>query len=497
MLKLFKAPGLTAVFLVVSLLTFLIYRLQLLTQVHPDLGGIEFNVIYHLQSLFKGMPLYTNPELPPYSINQYGPIYYYLVFAVGKMTGVNDDAVLNLFTLSRSVSFFLNLAYAALVYLFSRSIFKSSKSASLTVAVFSFIFLEPTSFSRPDSLSHLFILSSFFCFFFWLQQSRRQFLACAAILSCVGLFTKQSAVVVPIICGLWLVVDKRYKDFLFFTLTGFATLTIALLMIHFQFGLKVYFLNTVAGVNNGLSLNWVFDFIVKPFFTSYGSLFLLLAILHQYALSHDTRPGFRFSRWLMASLFLLSSLLALKWGSWVSYYTEWWSYVLIASPLVWERLKQNAGFVHQAFQWLLPFILFVKTLIISYPLTLNAKESTRQAEWAKFQADEKLVQSIKTRLKEGEFVMLNTFQVNGFYANLLHGQILVPQFEIVLFTTYRRKVFNYDHLKKMLGSGKVKQVLMPAGPNSTGLPELDLSSFRPIDSTEYVKVLEWVPDRNQ
>ena len=99
---------------------YLLYRLLLISNPYPDLGGVENNVVYFIQRLLSGELLYTDPEKVPYSITQYSPFYYYITKSIGNLLGIQADEVMRVFMLSRSVSLCLNLLYAGIIYLIGK-----------------------------------------------------------------------------------------------------------------------------------------------------------------------------------------------------------------------------------------------------------------------------------------------------------------------------------------------------------------------------------------
>jgi hypothetical protein len=492
MYRLLKPASLTAFLAIVTFLSYLLFRATLINRPQADLGGIEFTVIYHVQRLLAGFPLYTDPELSPYSINQYGPIFYYLVYGIGKLFNVHPDNVLQVFALNRTVALVFNILHMYIAYLFAKNIFDAPTRSSLAVAVFTFIFLESTSFSRPDSLVHVLILLSFLFFFVWLKKNEIKWLNICAVVCVFALFAKQNAIVVPAICISWLLIRRNYRALLQYTLYFSGALALALLIINQLWGLHIFFKNIVLGVNNGISLNWVFDFIIKPFFTSYGLLFLLLALIYWYITEKESSALIQFSRWLVAGVFVFTTLLTLKWGSWISYYTEWWTILFITAPLLWSRLSVQAKPVFSAFLWLPFIILLVKLALISYPIIYNNRQSTRNEELSYFLANKALADKLKSQVKEGDQIFMNTFRNNDFYVNLMYKQIVLPQFEIVYFTTYSRKIYDYSNFHKLFKTGKIKLLLLPDYETGVSLKDIDTSSYQLKDSVADFKIYEFV-----
>ena len=99
-----------------SFFIYLLYRVMLIYYPQPDAGGVEGNIIYFVQRLLEGQPLYTDPELPPYAIAQYSPLYYYIVAGVSDLLGFSADDLLPLYMVSRSVSLFLDLLFIVIIF---------------------------------------------------------------------------------------------------------------------------------------------------------------------------------------------------------------------------------------------------------------------------------------------------------------------------------------------------------------------------------------------
>ena len=145
-----------------TFLIFLLYRILLIKTVQTDLGGIENAVVYFIQRSLAGISIYTDPELAPYSINQYGPLYYMLAHFAGSIAGTDPDDVLSVFMLNRTISLVLNILYVSVIILIASHIFSLGTRKSMAAAVICFIFLEITSFARTDSLKHFLIFLSIY-----------------------------------------------------------------------------------------------------------------------------------------------------------------------------------------------------------------------------------------------------------------------------------------------------------------------------------------------
>ncbi len=470
---------------------FLLYRFVLARQTSADLGGIEHSVIYHLQRLLDGQPLYSDPERLPYAINQYGPLYYLLMAAVCKAIHLRSDQVLALFAVSRTVSLVLNLAYAALVFTFARRIFAVGKTAALVTAVLAFIFLEPTSYSRPDSLSHLLILLCLFLFFRWMKQPNVRVLATCGILCAISLFAKQNAFVAPLIVGLWLLGHQQFRPLLLFTAAFFFALVLCLGIGHALFGIRNLWQNLVLGVDNGLSLNWFYDQLLKKLFSSFGLVFLFCALLHWKLQNSD--PLSRFANFSLLVLFGCATLLAFKWGSTNGYYTEWWTLVFLCTAALWQSQARSAMPVAGALSWFAAVVLAVRTGLIMYPLMEATRPSIREEQAMFYQNDVALCKRIGQYLEPGDKVMINTLRTQSFYVNLLYPNLVLPQFEIVYFTTYHRNVFNYSEMDRYIKAGGAKVILQPRNARDGHFTNNIPANYIPVDSTHAIVVWKRVP----
>lgn len=198
---------------ILSLITVLAYRIILIYSHKPDLGGVENSVVYFIQRTLDGYPLYTNPELPPYAINQYPPLYYYIAAFFAKISGVHPEQVIRVFMVNRTAGLVLNLLYVLMVYLTSRHIFLITRSKTLVIILFCFIFLSAPSFARPDSLNLFVFYLVLYTFFTYIkkQKNKTLLLALSAFLCVIAFYSKQTSLSLPLLIGGWLILQKNLK----------------------------------------------------------------------------------------------------------------------------------------------------------------------------------------------------------------------------------------------------------------------------------------------
>ena len=84
----------------------LILRLVLLGYYNNNFGGIEPNVIYGIQRLLLGQPLYQSPESGTFAIMQYTPLWYYLCSLLARLFNIDYINVQGIYIVSRSTALF-------------------------------------------------------------------------------------------------------------------------------------------------------------------------------------------------------------------------------------------------------------------------------------------------------------------------------------------------------------------------------------------------------
>jgi hypothetical protein len=448
-------------------LLFLVYRVVMVFFPHPDAGGVENNVTWFIQQLLNGNTLYTNPEASPYSIAQYSPLYYYLCAAICKIAGVSSEEVFSVFMVSRVVSLLLNLLYAALLFFTARNVFKSSFISAWLAAVAGFVFLEITSYSRPDSLYHTLSLASIYFFLKYINtedqhKNLKRLLVLSAIVGAAAFFSKQSALIVPIIAVIWFLHNKSYKDLLLYFTCYAASIVVGLLLIQLSSGLVPWYQNAVLGLNNGVSFHWFWENIIGSFYQQWGLLWLALFIaVVLLALQSDQKVN-RFLWIAMISFFLFTNLIALKWGSSPGYFTEWIGLALIGAAAFAPTLIDIFKRIHPAFLYLfITVVLTIKTIRIYYPLTNSINKNAQLGYWNRYENEKQvglLVKKYLANSKNGK-VFCNIYTPESWLTNFLYKESVLPQFEVVIFGTWKQKAYDYSHFRNDFVNGEIQYIV--------------------------------------
>jgi hypothetical protein len=442
-------------FLVVTGLAYLFYRILILFYVQPDAGGVEGNIIFFVQRLLNGDSLYTDPEHSPFAVAQYGPLYYYMVAAMAKMTGTGPDDVSCLYFISRLLSFLFAIGIAATLFLIARRRYALDKMFSIAVAIAGFIFLDITSFSRPDSAAiFLFLLALYLVLPGIAEERRYRSFYYAGIVCSLAILCKQNSIVLPLTLMVFLLLRNRIKECIYF-LTPVVIVLLATTFLYFLSGeLTIVYKNVIRGVSNGISPGWFRGAIVHDFYERIGFGLVILFILILIRTATEKRVEMKFMRFLLISTFVFANLFALKAGSHPGYFTEWICILFLTTAVSWETIKLTWVSVAAV-----SILLAAKFLSLEKPLRKMLVDSPPAVAKANYVQDKRLAILVQ-ELTKGEAVFTNLYTPETFIACFLFRQAVVPQMDITGLTAYPRKTFNYDELLSSLDNGTIKWMLM-------------------------------------
>lgn len=478
-------------------LFYFLYRVLLLFYPHPDSGGVEGNVVYFIQRILDHQPLYPDPEQAPFAIAQYGPLYYYLVAAIGRITGTGAAEVQDIFLTGRFVSLVLNVVMMLVVFRICRNVFSVSIRAAITAAVTSFIFLTITSFARPDSLYHVFSLGSI-GFLLKAEKTgyKKGILLLSAFLAVMALFTKQTGVVLPLITGSWLIWNKKYRQLFLYSFIYLVATGAALMIIDQAESLTAWYRNTIQGVNNGISPGWYLVNFLKQLFYGPGIVLIPAFFLIIVLVRNERRNVHQLSGYILIMLFLMLNLIGLKLGSVPGYLTEWWVMLFVLLAVYWPIITKAFTVVQKQ----LPAAVALTVLLIKMTGVLAQLQEKWQAarspqRLAAFRKEEEVAQRVLALLNKDESytVFTNLYTPESYLSNLLFRHALVPQLEIVSLSTYPQKRYDYSALRNGLQQGTIRLMLVKDKANATRFFDISLDKYVLIDSVNNVYLYQYKP----
>jgi hypothetical protein len=467
------------IFLIIIFIFVLYIRFRLIFVYYSDIGGIESNVIYSIQRFLAGFPLYDNPEISPFSITQYSPLYYRVAGLIARVFDCNPDNLIEIYRVSRALSLLTNLLYAFLIFKIGR-IFGLKFLTSLCLALMAFVLLPPHLYSRPDSFSTLFSLAVLYGMLLYINEtdikkSRIYLIAIIVLISC-GVAAKQSSVVLPlIVCSYFLFFERSLIKTLLIAvaISGFSLIFLFVIMPEHDLGLL--YLNNIIGVKQGLDWNAYASSIFLYYFRTFALINAIGIVASLWlVISRDKRNVWL--GWFALVFFLFSCLTSLKQGSALNYFTEFVS----LSPLMGVLYVKKAGF--NLSKVALALLLTVSGLWIIFPNVSNFtwkyafldsyyfKESYSEQEKIR----DYLVVDLGMTSTDRVFVTLhNSSFLNGF----LYKNCVLPQQEIVT-VMYPRGDLDYKKLDEDVIGQRIRFIVTQSEEKEILFPEkLSLENY--------------------
>ena len=459
-------------------------RYRILFLVHPDVGGIESNVIYAIQRYMAGYPLYANPEMAPYSITQYSPLYYRIVAACGYVAQLTPDDVLGVYRTSRVVSLIANVVYAVLLFTLSRQ-FHLTVKISLIVAMAAFVLIPPQAYSRPDSVYNALVIATLYAGLRAIRaiQSGREnrWLALTIGLAALAVATKQTGLVLLLIVpGYYALFRGQWPKAIGI---GIATMLVALV---FLVGLMpehnptILYANVIKGVNQGVDWasfkNNIIDHYLRPF-SLYNSIGLPLSIW----LMLRAGPAHRWLGWSVLVLFAFALLSSMKWGSALNYFTE---YVALTGLVVAVWIQQNQQAMHEwgktaggqlvavcVVGWaVLPSMVNFDWAIALREDALSETPYNQQKQIADY-----LTNTLHLKPTDAVFVTNHNYcYLNG----LLYRNCLIPQQDMVAAVMYPRRKMNYARFEEQIHRGEIRFLVTRTDETTTLFPGLTTDEYQ-------------------
>lgn len=459
-----NANRISFVLVAACFLTILILRVYMIFIYQSDLGGVESNVIYTILRGVAGYDIYSNPEKPPFSITQYSPLYYYATIGICKVLQITSDQVYEVYVVSRSFSLVCNLIFAAICSWILGGIFRIKGILRWLPGIFSFIYLEVESFSRPDSLYNLFVLLTIWVFLLFLQKKGQRkeiyFFIVTASLSVVTLFVKQSGIYLPLVLLFYtLFLLPSWKHFL---LAGLVMTVTSGLLLWMTAGddTGIFFQNVIVGVNNGISYKWWIERILVNHLQRESIFDILGLFLGLWYLVNAKLHPYRFLGLCTLTMFLFANVTGIKIGSAPNYFTE---FLAITFILVSIFVHQNKGFIQQIPKLsnhypVLLLLSFIFTIGLRTIFLLHTYPKFSSITYQTYLANQKVVDFLKEEGLESDDLVFTTTHRYDFLNKLLFKNSAFPQKEIVVANP--SDVFDYTAFYETVRSGKLKFFIM-------------------------------------
>ncbi len=351
----------------------LILRLILLGYYNNNFGGIEPNVIYGIQRLLLGQPLYQSPEIGSFAIMQYMQLWYYLCASIAKLLHIEALNVQCIYIVCRSTALIFNLLTVFVVALHARKTGYQWKHA-LILGMPVLILLTSHYYTRGDSMHLFFFVTTIYQLIHHFQKRNLPILLLLAFTTALCLLTKQSGLFLVGYIGfcLFLSDSQFYHDkdvqntapspacpassageraglrpflaiVIYLTLLFLFTFIAYLLINNAQWHL--FYQNAWLGLRNGFSAQLLIDLFTSQYYLDFIPCYLAGGLIIWLAIRKIKDPQFR----LLATGVLLSFgfalLTGLKKGSSNNYFTEFLVFIVLSLPVLMKSELAQTYFI--------------------------------------------------------------------------------------------------------------------------------------------------------
>lgn len=477
---------------VLIIILFLAIRLIIVFSKSTDLAGIEQNVIYSIQTLIYSGKLYTSPSKLPFSITQYTPLYYYVCHYTALLINIDASDFKAIYTIGRLWNIVFNLITAFIIFRIGRKILLLSKNEALTLFILSFCMTFPHNFAvRPDSLHDMLGVVSFYFFIKYhsdneMANHKKIYLFLAVLFTAFAVFSKQSGIQLIIIYGGFLLINKDWKNLAvlsFFCITIYGGFLILFSSLYSSF-----FENVIGGVANGINLTNFLKYVIGKNIFLLAVWPLILLFLYLVFKNNSIFKGDKINRLLALTILgtlIFASATALKMGSTVQYYIL---YINFSLPYVFHYLhlkrennsdkKRITFLAFNSYAGLIVILFFASNIKLirdfDYSDFLD-KQRFAATETAKY-----IENNIDSNSSKYVFANLTTdssIPSRQSINNILFKNCLVPEMDILEYSTGPSKVIGYSAIENMFVQNKVK-FLIESEPKS---------KFRLLSNLESIK----------
>lgn len=460
------------------------FRVRLITDHRVDLGAQEINVVYGIQKIMLGRPLYEDPEAPPFDVMQYTPAYYFLCAGTGSVVGIEVNDTYALFLLSRIISLLLTLTTCWLIYLLCRSL---GADAWMGVAAAALVFALHSEqfYSRIDSLYALFFAAALLVFVRSLRILPAEGLAgdgkkwfVCALLCALAFLTKQTGVLIIGIIGLHLAIERSWRMLGRFTIACALLIAAGLGLLLMDSAPEDLWKNTVQGLMNGLAerpFHHYRDPGVYKFYVGWH----LAAVALMWLFLRTGNAVFRFLAVAMILSLLFGVAGSFKQGSGSHYLFEFHLFVVV-SCVAWLGSRSE------------PASRLAPILFLTYGLLFMVHRTRQIQAWTGDEAE-------RSASNRAHVADLRTFNVlvndlglqpddrvyvtyRGHLELLLNGQGLLAQKDIIEWST--TPPFDLRAFEQAMSDGTVRYVISENVTDSVRIMGRSYPLFRPIRECE-------------
>jgi len=462
---------LAAIFLILNVLL----KWAQVSSYAPEWGGFERNVIWGIQQIMLGKPLYSNPEASPFAIVQYMPLYYYFVACIAKIFSINPLDAHQVYFLSRFISFCCCI-FSAILLVLTALRFQIKKELAIALGLVAFFWMDKFAIAaRPDSFKGLIFQLLVFCLIQFPEKRKRFIFPLAICLSILGLLSKQDGLVFSGILPLTFLLSGNWKETVLYGGLTLVCHCVILFLIQFYSG-NFFFSNVIGGLQNGISFSW--------FINAFGGYFALTAFLFGIALVIAFEFAFE-SNWKLRVLasalfctFFPALLSSFKFGSGANYFLESTLISLVLVGIWLQKIDFRKLFIwpnsHQLLALLVFGLLFYVAAMQWVAGAFLNSESLLKAQYM----EQKLVANYLQTKENGKTKVLVNInkQWEESLTALLPENVVCPQRDVAMQVFAAKGKISFDPLSKAISNGKIHFVVTDFGQKPSFLT-FDFSNF--------------------
>ncbi len=330
-----RMKPLFARYIVILFVTAVVLRLIIIPWYDNNFGGIEPNIIYGIQRLLQGQPLYQDPSSGVYAIIQYTPLsYYFTAFMAHIVSPTAYDHGLDvhgLYTLSRALALLFNLLTVVVCAAIIRRT-GWSRGKSFVYALPVFICLTPHYYTRGDSMHLFFFVCALYTYLLYRDTHRWPWLLSAAMCTALCIASKQSGILCAGIIILDLMVTTRkYVTALLF-LPSLAAITCGILYMAGGANGYIMYQNIILGLKNGFDPGFLYRMFISRYFLDMVPCYLLCCFMLYAVAGIKRNSTARLLVYGAALCWLFAAATGIKTGSSNNYLTEFLVMVILALP---------------------------------------------------------------------------------------------------------------------------------------------------------------------
>jgi hypothetical protein len=457
-------PGRLYKYSLVLFCVVLLVRILLAGYYNNNLGGIEPNVVYGIQRILAGLPLYQSPSSGSYAVIQYTPAWYYFVAAIAKPLGIRALDVQSIFVLCRGLALLFNLLTIVIAALIIRT-WRFSYPKSLMLASPLLMLLTTHYFTRGDSMHLFFFVAALYAYVVYADKKQLPYIIICALLSAICIMVKQSGILVAGIIMFHLLFAARKYAAAFAYAAGTFIFAFMIAWLSANSNWPAMYQNAVLGLKSGLDLSFLYNMFIGRFYYELVPCYLLGGIIVYLALKRIKDPTFQILATGIALSWLFAVTTGIKIGSSNNYFTEFLVCIVLCLPFLFEyagsrkvllRLVGYEVTIHQIASIAFFILITSKATGLFTAVFIEKRIKDESTEYAR---EEALYSYFKDNLLigQGEHIY---FTERYFLDNIFMQYSIMPIKDVVS-QTYLcdRSTYNYSAFIAGMNSGLVKYIV--------------------------------------